>query len=348
LTIHSAFKTQAINCHNLDSPFTGRFCDLFSQHLKPDGKVAETLFNWTGDLGPYGASLPLRLAGAFHALVLEGHSRELQAVYPPHHEIINDNQLWNTFQSTLYDHADFILQRLQSPPQTNEVRRSSALVPGFLTIAAQTGFPFVLSEVGASTGLNLLWDCYQFQFNNLSWGDNQSTVKLAPQWSGPMPPDAPVEVLSRAGCDLLPLNAASVDDRARLLSYIWPDQVERIALIRAALDIASNNPPPIAKSDALSWLEQRLATPHTNATHVIYHTIMWQYMSPSDQKCGQDLIAAAGMRATNTAPLAWLRLEADDKEPGAALMLTLWPTGKEQCIGRADFHGRWVNWIGWS
>ena len=32
---------------------------------------------------------------------------------------------------------------------------------------------------------------------------------------------------------------------------------------------------------------------------------------------------------------------------GAALTLTTWPEGEEKLIARADYHGRWVQWIGW-
>ena len=39
------------------------------------------------------------------------------------------------------------------------------------------------------------------------------------------------------------------------------------------------------------------------------------------------------------APLAWLRMEGDGAEPGAAIALTLWPGGRTRLLGRADFHG---------
>ena len=56
----------------------------------------------------------------------------------------------------------------------------------------------------------------------------------------------------------------------------------------------------------------------------------------------------AGSRAMMDAPLARLQLEADGEPEGAAILLTLWPTGETREIGRADFHGRWVKWVGWE
>ncbi|MBP7000005.1 DUF2332 family protein [Amaricoccus sp.] len=57
-------------------------------------------------------------------------------------------------------------------------------------------------------------------------------------------------------------------------------------------------------------------------------------------------LAAAGARATLQAPIGWLRLEADDATPGAALTLALRPGGAPRRLARADFHGRWVDWRG--
>ena len=48
-------------------------------------------------------------------------------------------------------------------------------------------------------------------------------------------------------------------------------------------------------------------------------------------------------RAT-AAPLAWLRMEGDGADPGAAITLTLWPAARHRLLGRADYHGAWVRW----
>jgi hypothetical protein len=77
---------------------------------------------------------------------------------------------------------------------------------------------------------------------------------------------------------------------------------------------------------------------------LIFHTIAWQYFPTESRARGAALIAAAGAQANSAAPLAWLALEADGKSPGAALSLRLWPGNEGVSLGRADFHGRWVQW----
>jgi hypothetical protein len=38
-------------------------------------------------------------------------------------------------------------------------------------------------------------------------------------------------------------------------------------------------------------------------------------------------------------------MEPRDDRPGAVLALTLWPDGEERVLGRADYHGRWLEWL---
>src|SRR5690606_23340104 len=118
------------------------------------------------------------------------------------------------------------------------------------------------------------------------------------------------------------------------------------ARLRAALDIASADPPDIAAADAADWLESRLGQQTDGTVHVIYHTIVWQYLPAATRARLTDAIEGRGRAATRTRPLAWLRFEADGKAPGGALTLTLWPGGTTRPLARADYHGSWVDWTG--
>ncbi|EHS53705.1 protein of unknown function UCP012608 [Rhizobium sp. PDO1-076] len=344
-TIRQSFRRQAKACTDLGSPFTARLCLLAAERLTDETPVGATILGWSGNPDGTHDALALRLAGTLHALVRSGQNPELAAVYPPH--AAEDEMLWAAIETALKHNEDFILERLKSAPQTNEVRRSSALLPGFLTIARMTGKPLRLSEIGASAGLNLHWDRYAYTLGEVEWG-GPSTVVLQPAWQGPSPPSAPIEIIDRAGCDLNPLDPTSEADRLLLFSYIWADQEDRLQRTAAALSIAAETRIKVEKADAIDWLRTCLSQPHPGITHVIYHTIAWQYL-PADLKAeGETLIAEAGSRATSDAPLARLQLEADGKPEGAAILLTLWPSGETREIGRADFHGRWVKWVGWS
>lgn len=345
--IREIFDNQGEACERLGSTFTGRLCRLAGKRLAQGGAVADVILGWKGDASALGDSVPLRLAGALHALVIKGRSPLLAAVYPPNHEAVTDEVLWAAVAAALRTEEAFILDRLTGPPQTNEVRRIGATLPMFLEVARWTGLPLVLSEIGASAGLNLFLDRYHVILGEQSWGDPAAAVHHAPKWRGEAAPDGALTIADRAGCDLLPVDPGNPADRERMLSFIWADQQDRLDRTRAALDIAAASPIRVEKADAIDWLARRTATPREGVAHVIYSTIAWQYIPKAARDEGEAIIRAAGARATTDAPLAWARMEIDGKTPGTGLTLALWPTGEEHLVGRADFHGRWIDWYGW-
>jgi hypothetical protein len=344
--VRDDFRAQAQHCENMGSPFTARLCRLLADRLAPGDSVSDRVLGWPGDASHRSDALPLRLAGALHGLVLDGRDPGLAAVYPPRHP--TDDALWTAITAAFVAHAPFILARLDGPPQTNETQRSAALAPGFLTVAALTGLPLATSEIGASAGLNLIWDRFAYAFGAAAWGDPASPVRISPKWQGPPPPLPAATVAERAGCDRAPPDLAREADRLRLLSFVWADQTARLARTAAAIDLARAAGVRVEPADAADWLAARLAEPRPGRAHVVYHSIVWQYLGPPTQARIEAALAAAGAQATREAPLAWLRLESDGNTPGAAITLTLWPDGETRPLGRADYHGAWIDWRGWS
>lgn len=325
----------------MGSPLTGRVLRLLADRLTT-GAVASRVLGWQGDPAGKADALALRLAGGLHALVLSGTSPALAAAYAG--PDTPDLALCAALAEALNDHEAHLLHWLTSPPQTNEVRRSAVLIAAGHLLARRHGLPMVLTELGASAGLNLWWDHYALAAKGILRGPRNAPVHLTPDWQGPAPAACPPTITARAGVDLSPLDP--VADRLRILSYIWPDQPERLARTIAAADLAAQTPGLVARGDAVDWLETRLATRHPGQLHLIFHTVAWQYFPPHAQAKGEALFAAAGAKATPDAPLARLAMEADGHPDGAAITLTEWPGTGPRTLGRADFHGRWVHWQG--
>jgi hypothetical protein len=235
---------------------------------------------------------------------------------------------------------------LANPPQTNEVGRSSVFLGGFFEIARAQGLPLDLLEIGASAGLNLLFDRYGYRLGGAVWGDQASPVQLRPDWTGPSPEPAALEVRSRRGCDQLPVDLADEEARLRLLSYVWADQPDRVARVRGALDIAKTAPPTVDRADAADWLQAQLARRPSGATTVIYHSFVWLYLDPATKARIAAAVARAGDQATEDSGLAWLSFESEDTAENPHLDLTLWPGGQKRRLARAHPHGRWVKWSG--
>lgn len=346
-------RWQAHWCAALGSPFTAQLCTLVADRLDPATPLARRLDAWPGN--PQDDALMLRVTGGLHALVRAGKARALATLYPPN-PLPAPDHLWTALAPVLSTRA--LLPWLDSPPQTNEVARSAVLMGGFLTIAAETGLPLALLELGCSAGLNLVPDRYAYRLGTRQAGNPDSCLLLEPVWEGAPPPDAPVRIASRAGVDLNPLDVSDPVQRNRLLAYIWPDQPPRLERTARAMAITAEEPPEIVRGDAADFVESRVR-PRKGVATTVFHSIAFQYFPAQAQ---QRIIAhmhKAGRKATADAPLAWLHFEMEPGTEGSntelpALRLTLWPGGdpsgkrkaqrEDRLLARAHPHGKLVNW----
>ncbi|NNE51874.1 MAG: DUF2332 family protein [Sulfitobacter sp.] len=342
MSLREAFLDQSCACKSMGSPFMGRLLAILADHWPEKSALARKFSQFEGDIGPAGHSLPLRIAGGLHALVLSNAAPDLAALYPPHAS--DDTALRDGVLKALKEHEPFLLDWTDNAPQTNEVRRSAALIAGARVAVDHFDLPIQLSELGASGGLNLMWDAYALEIEGSRFGPAMPAVTLTPEWSGDLPPDTEPRIATRAGVDLNPLDPTRADHLLRLTAYLWPDQPERLTNTRAAAAIASG---PVHRGDAIDWLSDRLPAAPEGRLHLIQHTVAWQYFPARAQARGRALIEAAGAQATFNRPLAWLSMETDGDRTGkvgAALTLRLWPGDLTMELGRADFHGRWINW----
>lgn len=337
MTLRAAFEVQADNNARLGSPFTARILRLLAQNLSPGTPLTDRLFSWEGNTGAFGQSLPLRLLAGLHALVLTSDCAALAAVYPPN-DPPDDGQLWTAIDVALRDHATTLDHWLDSPPQTNEVRRAAVLIATGHWLTAQYGLPLRVLELGASGGLNLMWDRFALRAGETRLGPQEAALELRPDWQGDAPISAPPTVQERRGVDLMPIDARSPEGALRLTSYLWADQPERLARTRSAIACFDA---VVDQGDAADWLETQLEQVEPDHLTLVYHTIAWQYFPAETQDRCRAAICAAARRG----PVAHLAMEADGQSgEGAALSLTLWPEGRDISPGRADFHGRWVRW----
>ncbi len=340
-TLVHALEQQIDWCNRLGSPFTAQILRVTLADLVAGGTTAALVGDWSGD--PEADAVALRLAGALHALVLSDQAAALAACYPP----ANPAGLDKAILATLGEHFGFIREFLASPPQTNEVGRSGVLLGGFLTIAASTGMPMHLLEIGASAGLNTIWDRFHYRIGTTEWGDPASHVLLAPKWSGGLPPlAAHPKVAGRNACDIAPVDLADPQQCLRLKAFVWADQTERLARLDAAINLAKAENVNVERADAATWLRQQLAKQQPGTVTVLYHSIMWQYMPPSIRGDITAQMQAAAARATASAPLAWLRFEPPTPDQRPELRLTIWPDGIDQLLATAHAHGTSVAWVG--
>jgi hypothetical protein len=341
--VMDSFRSQVDWCDKLGSPFTASLLRAAMPALRPGGILAGMIGGWPGD--PMADGLPLRVTGALHALVLAGEAPSLAAIYPPY-SLPDEATLQTRLSQALHEHQPAIERFLQSPPQTNEIGRSAVLLGGFLEIAAATGLPLRLLEIGASAGLNLLWDRFFYRFGDAQWGDPAAPVQLAPEWQGNVPPVAvPVRVASRAGCDLSPVDIRDAEQRLRLRAYVWADQTDRLARLDGAIALGRQSDLRLETANATAFLKRELDAPRQNVATVLYHSIMWHYVSAADQRDITAIAHEAARNASPSAPLGWLRFEFEAPDKPPTLRLTLWPGGEDRHLAIANPHGASVEWL---
>jgi len=294
----------------------------------------------------YEEAVPLRFLGGVHRLVLAGRAPELAVRFPSVGGDGDAAAAWPALLSVLESHADAVRDALTRPPQTNEVGRSAALVGGFLVVARDTGLPLRVLEVGSSAGLNLRFDHYWYESDGSGYGDSASPVRFAGLWEAGQPPfGAPIAIAERRGCDRDPIDARTEDGRLTLLSYVWPGQTERFTMLRAALDVARDVPVAIDRAGIPDWLARRLDEPAPGRATVVFHSIVWQYLTDTERATAEAALATAGERATRDAPLAWLRLEPSADLTHTELRVTTWPGGEERLLARCHYHLGPMQWV---
>lgn len=342
--IRAHFLAQAKACQSLGSPFTARVCRLIPAALDVHTSLGRRVGNWPGD--PRSDALALRLCGGLLYLTLSAQDQALRAVYPPAEP--DDAALGAALAAALLRHSEFLDSFIDSPPQTNEVARAGMLLPGFLVIARETGLPLDIAEIGASAGLNMLFDQFAYSYAGESWGYPQSPVHLLPELRGELRPrlDQRIGIGRRSGCDIAPVDLSDQAARLRLQSYVWPDQALRLQRLRGALELAAIDPPQVERADASEFVERLFAARPDGTALVLFHSIMWQYMPQVTRNTIEQSLRLAGSKADAETPLAWLRMEPDDTSASHAMLtLTLWPGGQTRKLAHCDYHGRWIEWI---
>lgn len=340
--VREAFAEQAKWCGKLGSPFTALVCETLGAQLSGATRVERRVLEWAGDPLPQADGLPLRVCGALHCLARSHALPALSALYPPA-ALPERERLWQAVRTAFErDYPEFE-RYLAAAPQTNEVGRSAVLMCGFLTLAARMRLPLRLYEIGASAGLNLIPDRYGYRFGSADWGTPEARPLLTPECTGAGPPvDAPLRIISRRGCDIAPLDLSSDGDRERLLSYVWPDQPDRRALLESALGTASKDPPRVERMEAAQWVERTLSggAAADPSVQVLYHSIVWNYLPADTQRRISEHLLRCAESATAAHPIAWLRFELDPAVPPASLRLRVWPDGEDELLAQAQPHGR--------
>lgn len=248
------------------------------------------------------------------------------------------------FHDWLLWHWDEVAAQMRERrTQTNEAGRCAPILP----LLAALPQPLALLEVGASAGLCLYPDRYRYRYGGRTVGDPASPVLLecAPEGDVPIP-DAVPNVVWRAGLDLNPLDIADEDVVRWLSALVWPEQEHRRARLRAAAELARQDPPRLVKGDLLTDLPALAAQAPPDATLVVFHTSVLCYVRSADDR--ESFAALA-----RSLPGHWISNEDADVFPSHAVPAPAPDGGPRpqvvaldgQAVALAGSHGQTVTWL---
>ena len=267
---------------------------------------------------------PALLLAAIHDLLLGGTEHELGAHLPTAAAGRTPSGSAGALAlSFCREHADALARTLHTRSnQTNEVNRSAALLPA-LVHAAPAGQPLRLVELGASAGLNLLLDRYAYRYDGAApggaWGfspiaaptPHTPLVMCRCEVDGELPPAAaPPLIAERIGVDLHPVDLRDEAATRWLLACTWPDELDRVARLHAAIALARRDPPAVVQGDGLALLAE-LARGGHGLHPVLWHSWVLAYWPPARQRALTRAICELGTRRD----LTWIYLEQPSETP---------------------------------
>jgi hypothetical protein len=347
-----AIRWQAEHAIRGGAPITARIVLAELALLDGDTAVGRRIRSWPGETlnDVIEDAMPLRLAGGLHYLQLTGEVPELAPVYLGDE---TDQSRVDAIVVALVEKFDAQLSPwLDGPPQTNEAGRSASFVAGLLWLSQVLGPRFEMDEIGASAGVNCMIERYFYDLGGVQVGTPDSPMRIVPEWRGPPPPRANVEIVSIRGCDIAPVDLTDPAQALRLKAYVWADAKERMARIDAAIALAAQGTPDLEAQDAGAFVLAMLARPQPEgAARVLYHSIMWQYMSDATRDAITSAMDEAGARATSDRPLVHMKLETNRATFAHELMVKYWPNGDRvgsdewKLLAQAHPHGAWVEWF---
>lgn len=278
---------------------------------------------------------PNMMLGAVQLLLMTGANSPLREFYP---SLADDprpmEEVERPFSDFVEEHEEEIVQIGRTRyTQTNECKRCAALLPAVW----ETLLPrFHLVEIGASAGLNLAMDKYRYRWGDLDWGPESPVMLEADLRGGSIRPRE-IEILSRIGLDLNPVDPVDPEDRAWLLALIWPEHHERRERLERALDVAASVPKELIAGSAIETLPRVLAElPESEPVIVMNSMVLIQLRGPQREELYRVISRAAEMRTIRRVSFEilaagdeWVTI-ASDRGAGLAQ------------IGQAHPHGEWV------
>jgi hypothetical protein len=199
-------------------------------------------------------------------------------------------------------------------------------------------------EIGASAGLNLLWDRYAYDYGEMRrCGDMNSPVQIKCAVKGnsipPLPERFP-EVSARVGNDVNPLDVNDPEATLWLRALVWPEQEERAELLQQAVEVTRQNPPILIRGDGVESLRVVIEAVPKNSVLCIIR--MFTPIAPISRDRLSSLISSYGAKRD-----VFVVSSKSHGRDESELLLRSFVNGimTEKCVAYFQNHGAWIEWF---
>ncbi len=343
---------------------TARACPLWSRlsagivEATPGEVVIDLVMN-----APPRQRRPVLFFAAVHDLLLADETEPLGALLRsrwPDPTTAPDIDPWPLLVELTHRRHDEILERCQQRhTQTNEASRAAPLVLALDQLSSEVG-PISLIEIGSSAGFLLRLDRYRYRYVDDDGGETllegPNSPEYAPQLrcrlrSRARPPRRIPSPVERVGIDPFPVDVSDPESRRWLNACIWPDQLDRLTTLDAAVTVAISEPVPV-----LTGLAESLVPPlleRTRAHPVVLSSWAMTYLEDSarhdlwsalDEFGSGRNLSVVVFEDPSHVPEAEIARHPDEREVTALGMVT-WRGGERRSIrlGTAHPHGFWFD-----
>jgi hypothetical protein len=307
--------------------------------------------------------LPVLLFACVHELLIEHPDDDLALWYPnltaDHRDAADAAGLAAAFRTFVVAHHDRLAHLLANrTTQTNEVGRCGSLLPALGLLARDVG-PLGLLDVGASGGLNLLLDHYEYRYRSADGARHRvggpSAVRIDVDTTGAVPVPASMPLIAaRAGIDRRPIDVTDREQANWLEACVWPDQTDRFHRLVAAIEIARDHPPDVVAGDAVSSLGAGIARVGASAHPVVTNSWVLNYLTSQQRTAYLAELERVGAERD----LSWVYAEApalipelpnspDPKgDDRTVLTMVQWRNGERivEHLATVHPHGFWMHW----
>ncbi len=147
-----------------------------------------------------------------------------------------------------------------------------------------------------------------------------------------------LRVRSRVGIDRAPVDVTTAEGARLLESFVWAGQDERMARLRAAIEIVREAPPPLVAGDVVDVLPDVLESLPPDGLTLVFQTSLFEYLTADARARVRELLDASDRN------LVFVASGSPRNDLRSWGMRIHRPGREREFVGHADYHGTWLDY----